>query len=1358
MRARIVISVIAIAIAILTLGDVVHAQNCYTPVTSLKGQYNLATNATASCNDGLGPGTCTFSQSAVASPNFGAPGFQSSCHTLVEGSLKDTFVSSSMNDSGVLACGDGTTYTVDYVGTSASGIDNPTILTIDLSKGSYTFGPEPAENATETISGCTSGTGSGSSGLFPITNWPPPAFPLPANVQALKVDNFGFQGGSLVPVPNVSIPWTFSLILSPDYECEDCKQQGGEGLPVSSRISSENQSLGEDVPIVGTGFYLHYEGSRGAGGNGTAGADALMIGGWTLSVHHAYDVATNTLYLGDGSRRAGYEIGNPLFNNGNLLITSPDGGEMYAFSLTTGQHVETLMPLTGAVIYKFAYDSASKLVTVTDATGNVTTIKRNASEQPTAIVSPYGQTTTLAVDSNGLLNQVTDPLGKSATFVNTTGQLSSRTDENGNIFTYTYDSNGKLIKDADPLGGYVALTRTDATSGFGWGVGETTSMGRSSNYQSALTLPWLQDGTAAQSEQHTNTWPNGLQASSSNGLANGQLSNSVALPDGTSSSQTLGPDPVWGIQSPVLTSETLTEGNLTMNITGSRSVTLGTTGNPFSVSTETDTQTVNGRTSTLTFTGATRTYVETTPVGRTVTLGLDSLERLASTQVGGLATTDFAYDTHGRLASIAEGTRKTTLSYSAQGFLASVTDPLKLKTSFTYDADGRVERTTLPDGRAVAYTYDANGNVTSVTPPGKVAHEFTYTAVDLLSSYTPPTITGGGATTYSYNLDRDLTGITRPDGKVISYSYDNAGRLASVSAPTGKTSYIYSSTTGNLASETRGLEKIVYAYNGPLPTKSTWSGTVAGSVGRTYNNNFWVASENINGANTVAFHYDNDGLTTKVGALAIRRSAKNGMITGTTLGVTTDTRTYNTFGELIGYTGAVNGATIDSVQYTRDADGRVASKTETINGATNLYSYSYDLAGRLTAATKNSVADTYTYDANSNRLTGTIPSGTSNGTYDAQDRLLAYGNASFTYTANGEMTSQTVGNQKTTYTYDVMGNLTAATLPNATKITYVIDPEDHRVGKQLNGVLEAGFLYDDDAIVAELNGSNQLVSQFVYATGPMLPDYMVSGGVTYRIFCDELGSPVLVVNTTTGAIAEQITYDEFGNVISDTNPGFQPFGFAGGLYDQDTKVVRFGARDYNPTIGRWMAKDLVLFEGGDTNLYGYVLADPINLEDPAGADDEEDTQQGSPSTGTTVTKWIVESNDKIQKVHKGYKTCKKLMKYGKAVSKGVDGVKKLAVDEAEGTVKNNTGAASETKQIMEETDKSVPTVKQDGNAVVQAWRNGIKATSGTPCPNCKDQERAKAPDPKAHHFPVKESPVDNPDLTVPVHNPSSTDY
>jgi RHS repeat-associated protein len=71
-------------------------------------------------------------------------------------------------------------------------------------------------------------------------------------------------------------------------------------------------------------------------------------------------------------------------------------------------------------------------------------------------------------------------------------------------------------------------------------------------------------------------------------------------------------------------------------------------------------------------------------------------------------------------------------------------------------------------------------------------------------------------------------------------------------------------------------------------------------------------------------------------------------------------------------------------------------------------------------------------------------------------------------------------------------------------------------------------------------------------------------------------------------------------VLLDTSPGFQPFGFAGGIYDPDTALVRFGARDYSAEVGRWLAKDPIGFGGGDSNLYGYVLGDPVNLFDPLG--------------------------------------------------------------------------------------------------------------------------------------------------------------
>jgi hypothetical protein len=96
-----------------------------------------------------------------------------------------------------------------------------------------------------------------------------------------------------------------------------------------------------------------------------------------------------------------------------------------------------------------------------------------------------------------------------------------------------------------------------------------------------------------------------------------------------------------------------------------------------------------------------------------------------------------------------------------------------------------------------------------------------------------------------------------------------------------------------------------------------------------------------------------------------------------------------------------------------------------------------------------------------------------------------------------------------------------------------------------------------------------LQKEYVHATDDLAADYMIAGGTEYRLIKDHLRSVRLVVNVSTGAIAERIDYNEWGKVLRDTNSCFEPFGFAGGIYDKDTGFVLFGARDYDPEIGRW---------------------------------------------------------------------------------------------------------------------------------------------------------------------------------------------
>ena len=136
-------------------------------------------------------------------------------------------------------------------------------------------------------------------------------------------------------------------------------------------------------------------------------------------------------------------------------------------------------------------------------------------------------------------------------------------------------------------------------------------------------------------------------------------------------------------------------------------------------------------------------------------------------------------------------------------------------------------------------------------------------------------------------------------------------------------------------------------------------------------------------------------------------------------------------------------------------------------------------------------------------------------------------------------------------------------------------------------------------LLATFDGNNNLKHSYEYTVGNTPTSYY-AGNQRYYILTDQLGSPRIITDSA-GNVLREIEYDSYGNIIADSNPAQElPFGFAGGLYDEHTGLVRFGFRDYDPETGRWTARDPIGFAGGDTNLYGYVLGDPVNFVDLKG--------------------------------------------------------------------------------------------------------------------------------------------------------------
>lgn len=909
------------------------------------------------------------------------------------------------------------------------------------------------------------------------------------------------------------------------------------------------------------------------------------------------------IYISDNGNHRIRRLSSVLsgFTAADIIIISEDGSELYRFN-ANGRHLTTVNALTGTTIYTFNYDSFGRLIEVIDADGNSTTIERDANGNPTAIVAPFGQRTTLAVNSEGYLATVTNPANEKIRLTyHDGGLLATLTDPKGNVHRYIYDELGRLIKDEDPAGGSTTLGRTETDNGYL--ITSTVKKDSTADYVTTYLTETLSTGRTRRVTQ-------GCCGGPTEAIIGLDGSRKVTYPDGTVVSTVEGPDPRFGMQAPIIKSMTITTpGGLKYEMTGERTAKLEAPNDALSLLTQTDTVTINGKTYTTVYDATTRTYTSTTPMGRRSVTTLDEKGRVVKVEVPGLASVVFEYDERGRLVRTTEGSgseaRITSVTYAGNGLIDYVTNPLGRQTRFEYDPVGRVTRQILPGGKEISFAYDPNGNMIGLTPPGRPEHKFGYNAVNLNETYTPPDVgIGATRTEYGYNLAKQPTIVTRPDGKTIGFTYDTRGRLQELLIPEGEITYAYHATTGNLTSILASDSTMSYTYDGSLLKKAVWSGVIGGNVSVTYNNDLMVTSQSVNDGNTVSYGYDDDGLLTSAGALTISRDEQNGLITGSSIGSVSDSITYNSFGELERYQARFSGSTVYSVDFgTRDQLGRIVTKTETVNRETHTYRYVYDPnTDELTDVYKDGVlVSHYDYDDNGNRVKYTGADGTFSGTYDDQDRMLSYGGNTYQYTANGELAKKINAEGTTVYDYDVLGNLRAVTLPDGTRIEYVIDGQNRRIGKKVNGTLVQGFLYFSQLTpVAELDANGNIVARFVYATGVNVPDYMIKGGVTYRIITDHLGSPRVILNVATGEIAQRMDYDEFGNVMLDTNPGFQPFGFAGGLYDKDTGLVRFGARDYDAETGRWICKDPIGFDGGDTELYCYAGNDPINYIDSFG--------------------------------------------------------------------------------------------------------------------------------------------------------------
>jgi RHS repeat-associated protein len=905
--------------------------------------------------------------------------------------------------------------------------------------------------------------------------------------------------------------------------------------------------------------------------------NVLILRNGDLLVSEGGNQTVRIITSGYGAGVAGYQV------------PAPDGSEVYQFDLQ-GRHTKTLFGRTGQTAVSFTYNG-DNVVTVTDANGLVTTINRDGSGIAKSIVTPFGDQYLLVADTNGYLSSFTTATGETTQMQNDArGLMQLFTKPKGNATAYTFKPGGSIYSAKESNGAISYYFRTNTDKG---GVSSAVSAtGIYSTVYSAvdydtLNLASYEGGTFSSSVEASGNFTKTKDAA-------GVTTTSTAKTD----------DRFNGFATYSAKGQSFFRGLLR----GSQNTNTYTglvSNDPFTFTEKMDSVSGDSHFSTL-YSSATKQFKTITPLGRTTIAQIDGQERLIQSRLGAFEAEMISYNSIGEIAQVTVGDRVTRFQYNADGKLLSVTNALGETTQFSIDPSGKIRTVASAAGDLTKFDYDLNSNLNQITPPGKLAHQMIFDLVDLVASYAPPLLGGlPTSTTYTYDADKFPLLAVRPDGDQIAIVRDKtSGLVTSVTGKTKAASYYYNAAKQISLARTGDGITTSYSYFGSLLADSSVSGLVTTQVSYGYTPTMLLSSIVVQGQ-SVPLTYNSDEELLTAGDLTIGRDTVSGVPNLLTLGGTAESIVRSSFGELQSTTTTFGGATFASIAYSRDKLGRITSKNEFFGGPAASLSYGYDKNGRLANVVRNGAAITYVYDSNGNRLSRTAGAVTENAIYDAQDRLISYNGKSYAYTPYGTL-AQTVDQSggATTYTYDSFGNLISAKLPDGTAVTYLTDVEKHRVAKLVNGVAKATYAYQNSSqLAAEIDPDGKVRNRYIYATSPTSPDYVYHYGVEFKLVKDQLGSVRLVVNSQTGAITELIDYDEFGRVLADTNPGFLAIGYVGGLFDQDTKLVQFGARDYDSETGRWLSKDPTLFGGGQANLYGYVANNPINGIDPSGLSD-----------------------------------------------------------------------------------------------------------------------------------------------------------
>lgn len=318
-------------------------------------------------------------------------------------------------------------------------------------------------------------------------------------------------------------------------------------------------------------------------------------------------------------------------------------------------------------------------------------------------------------------------------------------------------------------------------------------------------------------------------------------------------------------------------------------------------------------------------------------------------------TTTYTYNARGQITGMTDAKGDTAVYvYDALGHLTSADGPLPGtgdKTTFTYDAFGRTATITTGEGYTLAYSYDNLDRVTRVTYPNGTYEEVTFTRLDATQTRDRM----GRLTTMTYDSAQLLTSVTDPLDRVTRLEWCQCGSLRRMIDPLGRVTSWDEDIQGRQTSKTfADGTKERYSYEATSSRLAAITDAKGQVIRHGYNLDDSLA--------TISYH---NAQAPTPGVTFVHDPAYP-RLTSMTDGLGETTYTY----------GVVDGATPGA--------NEVRQITTLWNGVT--VAFSHDVLGRVVSRSINGAAQTVTLDSGERASSMTNPLGTFGTTFDGASR------------------------------------------------------------------------------------------------------------------------------------------------------------------------------------------------------------------------------------------------------------------------------------------------------------------------------------------------------------------------------------